>query len=571
MIYEELAEKIVSDEQFKEDYNQLLTIAQYNPDNKNLGSEQIKKLLQTASILSLTNKDNHQKIAYKIAVFILETQKENLDEIYKIIQVIFLRLGNFPAIQRLIKEENYPDYFSLFEEDGITSFNPLIWKEVIHKRTENNFELNDKKFYFTNFQAKVFHLLCQKKDVSFSAPTSAGKSFLLSNYSAKSISENEKYTIVYVVPSKSLIAQVQKDFQETFHKFGIKDIILLSSSPDILELDLNQNKKKVFVLTQERLEMIQANLKDKLLVDLLIIDEAHKIGDGERGIKLELAIQDLIDENKEMQKVFISPYTENPEKFKSIFTDLEELKIESTSSSPVSQNIFLVDFKDKTVEISLTSNELTKNLSLYSVELNRKIPDNYKKKIWVLESMTKDESSLIYCDAPIDCRRAAESISKKRENKTTTDNLKEAIEFIKSQVHPDYYLLDYLKTGVGFHYSKMPMFVKLYVEDLFKSKDINNICCTSTILEGVNFPAKNIIVFKPKSGRSKKMEDLTFLNLIGRAGRLTKDFYGNIYCIDIEYWPSCKDAIKGKSQKISSAIDATIENKKEEILKFLKS
>ena len=57
--------------------------------------------------------------------------------------------------------------------------------------------------------------------------------------------------------------------------------------------------------------------------------------------------------------------------------------------------------------------------------------------------------------------------------------------------------------------------------------------CTSTLLEGVNLPAKNIFIFSNAIGNSK-FSDVDFWNLAGRAGRFSKELSGNIICVRIE-------------------------------------
>ena len=54
--------------------------------------------------------------------------------------------------------------------------------------------------------------------------------------------------------------------------------------------------------------------------------------------------------------------------------------------------------------------------------------------------------------------------------------------------------------------------------------------CTSTLLEGVNLPAKNIFILNNAIGLSK-FSDIDFWNLAGRAGRLSKELSGNIICV----------------------------------------
>ncbi|OKL52544.1 hypothetical protein BSZ39_12545 [Bowdeniella nasicola] len=59
---------------------------------------------------------------------------------------------------------------------------------------------------------------------------------------------------------------------------------------------------------------------------------------------------------------------------------------------------------------------------------------------------------------------------------------------------------------------------------------IQFVVCTSTLLEGVNLPAKNIFVLSDKHGNSS-FTKIDFENLAGRAGRLTYDFSGNVICV----------------------------------------
>lgn len=572
--YNSLSSIIIETDEFKVEYEKLQRIALSRDSAKErLTFEEIKRLVQSAAIFSMSDYELQQAISYKIAVFTLGVTKENFESLNsfdKVIELILVRLGNFPAVQHLIEQEGSPDYFSIFDTNNENDFNPFIWKEVSIKKINNYFELKGKTIYYTDFQTKVFRLLSQGKDISFSAPTSAGKSFLLSNYVAKIMAESTEKTIIYVVPSKALINQVQKDFLQIFLKYDIDDVLILNSTSDILDTNLPEFAKKIFVLTQERLGMLQANLKQNLDVDLLIVDEAQKVADGERGIKLETTISDLIYSNPTTQKVFIAPHIENPQDLKTIFNVQSDMEYQKTSNSPVAQNKFLVDFSNKNVKVSLTSNELGDNLPLFNINLDKKVPDTYKRKKWVVENLIKNEPTLIYCNTPQDCRTIANSLNG-MESRDLDKSVIETINFLKTHVHKDYYLIDLLKKGIAFHYGKIPIFVRLSIEELFKNKKIDVICCTSTILEGVNFPAKNLVLYKPKSGQTKEMEDLTFLNLIGRAGRLTKDFYGNIYCIDLHEWPSCQDALNGNSQKIESALDKTLKEKKKEILNHLNS
>jgi hypothetical protein len=82
----------------------------------------------------------------------------------------------------------------------------------------------------------------------------------------------------------------------------------------------------------------------------------------------------------------------------------------------------------------------------------------------------------------------------------------------------------------------MPGSVRSGIEDLFKARKIRYICCTSTLLQGVNLPARHIVIEAPERGDDKPMGRADFLNLAGRAGRLKREFHGNVWCLMPDRW-----------------------------------
>jgi replicative superfamily II helicase len=90
-----------------------------------------------------------------------------------------------------------------------------------------------------------------------------------------------------------------------------------------------------------------------------------------------------------------------------------------------------------------------------------------------------------------------------------------------------------LEHKVAYHYGKLPQLIRNLVEDLYKSEEVRNVFCTSTLLEGVNMPTQNIFILNNKNGL-KKLMPIDFWNLSGRAGRLSRELYGNIFCVQHE-------------------------------------
>lgn len=89
--------------------------------------------------------------------------------------------------------------------------------------------------------------------------------------------------------------------------------------------------------------MLANILDENICVDLLIVDEAHKIGDHQRGAILQDAIERVVRANPSLKAVFVSPATQNPEE---LLADAPEgkTKIAVDSDVPtVLQNVILAE------------------------------------------------------------------------------------------------------------------------------------------------------------------------------------------------------------------------------------
>jgi len=567
--YEDLSQDIVSNDRFIEDFEQL-TRFNFADKESEIEFDLQKRLIESAAILACSNEENHKRIALKIAGVIMENKKSN-ELLRAASDLIFLRIGNFPLLQMSVFEYNYRDFLNIWESKEKEYWPIALSLEVAEKVTANSFEIRDQTVYLTDFQTNVFNLLRNKRNVSISAPTSAGKSFVLTRYVIDHLLKNKKSTVIYIVPTRALIAQIQNEFRKILNNFSIRDTDIRTSLWEIIGEGKREYSKAIFILTQERLQSIEGKV-NHLDVDLLIVDEAHKIEEGARGIWLEESIQQIIDWNPDLQIVFISPFTTNPEKFGKIFL-YENLEVIHTRLPPVHQNLLFVDIKNKNVKIWQGSQELKRRFKLAEYETQQSIPREFsdsEKKAWIAKNIAESGSIMIYCNRPADCRKTAKAYSDMKTEKVIDNKIDEFISFLKNNIHPQYYLIDFLEKGVGYHYSNMPPSVKSGVESLFSQKIIDTICCTSTLLEGVNFPAKSILIYKPRRGMQYPMDELTFWNLAGRAGRLMKDFSGNIYCVNVDSWPGYKPKLEEGTHTIQSSMEVVISNKEDKIIGHLK-
>ncbi len=78
------------------------------------------------------------------------------------------------------------------------------------------------------------------------------------------------------------------------------------------------------------------------------------------------------------------------------------------------------------------------------------------------------------------------------------------------------------------HHGRIPRAIAHICVKGFNEEKLPFLVCTSTLIEGVNTKAKNIIIFDNKIA-SKKYDFFTFNNIRGRSGRMFQHFIGHVY------------------------------------------
>lgn len=571
-IYDTLSDRISKSEQFKV-YQRLIqneildSLNLQGISGIKLDVKDIEFLIQSASIFACSTKDEYKQIGYSIGTLLYIYYKDDYPEIIDVCSFLLVRLGNFPAHQLLMKRCEV-------SELGLISDIPFSLQiESASKSVENKVHIGETELFLTDFQRELLESLTRGIDSSFSAPTSAGKSFLLILYIINLVKTRSEVNIVYVVPTKALINQVKNDIRDNFKRFQIEDVRVLSSTISFEFEDIYaqiKQEKHILILTQERLSNLLSKDELDINLDILIVDEAQKINDGNRGIILERVIRQTIKKFPSLSVVFSSPLASNPEFFQRYKGSVKKFQ---TNYSQVHQNVIFLNSNKKKEFLSCLG--VTPVPVLTVSELQKQSPKTNKAKMafWAFH-LGKNQSNILYANGAADTEELASELCK-----YLPDVEHEAIttfsDFIKENIHAEYTLIDCLKKGVVFHYSTMPRELKEKIEELFADErtPVNYLCCTSTLLEGMNLPARNVFIHKPTKGKGTKMGKFDFWNLAGRAGRLLKDFYGNIYCIDVGEWGE-EGYIPEKSvenYKIESATEDSVTARSADLSAYLQN
>ncbi|PHA06727.1 DEAD/DEAH box helicase [Bacillus sp. AFS051223] len=491
---------------------------------EHFSKSEIKILAEAANMLAMSSDDQDKIKALEIAISLPQVMSSK-----GVLLCSFLtlrKLGNFPAIKLLEDITGISEYKDLL--NGITAFEEYIFESF------NEREVINKKYLFTDFQNAVYDNFYSYNGFSVSAPTSAGKSFIFIKNILNFINaEKKSVTVIYIVPTRALINQVMNDLLGEVMDLELKNIYIGCSS-EIENVLKYPEKSNILVLTQERLFQLctQENV-EKLNVKLIITDEAHNIQSDGRGILLESALKSVQAIFPKAKLLFSSPLVSNPEKFLTTF-NIENGNKEKNNFPLVSQNIIKVNKKSKKLHINVIYQD--KEIEICEIPFQIKSKAKAKVLANIALELWNNNTSIIYSSEPmLSTDVARELVNSGQFPELNDESLNEFADFIEEFISKDYELAHFIRCGIAFHFGALPPIIRSGIEELFKSGALKIVSCTSTLLEGVNMPAKNIFMYKPESGQ-KPLDKLNFWNLAGRAGRMGNDFSGNIILIDLEQW-----------------------------------
>lgn len=518
-----------------------------------LNDEALGRLLQSAALFSQSADAEARKLAYRISVGSL-SYGNTLGGVENAAKLILARLGNYPAIQ------------FAFGQTGPSAKTPKsLAFEIFGRRKENSISIGGGELILTDLQKNVWDSASGGASMALSAPTSAGKSFVFLAYIAKLKKDNPKVRVVYIVPSRALISQVADDIGKRFAgEDGTVSTVPVYSEP-------NEGKSPIYVLTPERLQVLLYTAPE-VQFDLAIIDEAHLIGDGNRGVILHGVLQALQVRNSTTQYLFSSPQVRDPSVFGSIIGE-SNIRVVKSKESPVAQNIiFLAGDKEHSQDIGISLWTESGKLPLANIQTKFAVYNSFDRLIYLSWELGHNAQSLVYAEGPASCEDIAgkigdllidpdlNEIPPAISDETVAARLSLS-KFAKEAVHASYPLASTVLNGVGFHYGRIPQLLRGAVEASFSNGHLDYIVCTSTLLQGVNLPARNIFMQNPHRGEETPIDPVNFWNLAGRAGRLGKDFQGNVYLVDYDEWESAplagpKDEVIKPSLEVMLTADA---------------
>lgn len=510
---EYICTKITESEDFNERFesliiqnSDLILNSNTNESNVNLNPNDQNKILKYCDFLSSSEKSLNKNLALKLIALIDGlTKEDDYKELIK--KSILTKYGLFSAV----------DVFSPTRIE--TSATASIISEIRKIRQA----ITGTNEVYTNNQYDLYRDILNEKYFSFSGPTSIGKSFLIKNCAIQ-LSKNYK-NIIFILPTKALLDEFIISFRKIINEQNIKDLNIGKTISK-----LRRDKNNILILTQERYNsLLYAQEFLDINIDILFVDEAHKLLEkkNKRAITLFKVINKSITRFPEMKLIFSCPIISNPEILLNIF-NIENGASRTIKESPVSQNLYSINIgrkechyydtiTNKVIELPFNKTYLSDFELIYSIGV-------------------VSDSNLVYLSSRQNCINSAISFKNylisNGEEATTDEELVNESDLISDFIHNEFSLAELLKYRIAFHHGGLPPFIRKRIEDLYAKRKIKYIFCTSTLLEGVNLPTKNVFIYPFKVSNSEESSKLNFWNLAGRAGRYKNELTGNIFCIN---------------------------------------
>ena len=278
-------------------------------------------------------------------------------------------------------------------------------------------------------------------------------------------------------------------------------------------------------------------------VGLMVIDEVHMLGEGDRGANLEsLLVKSLHvsrEKNFEIQLVAMSATVGNLKEL-AVFLQAE---LFTDNFRPVELEEFVkVDSDIVKIDKNRVEEDQFKFLKKVTKETDNEVvkidPDGVTDL--VLE-VFPGHSVLLFCDTKKRCENVADMlvrvISLKPERNTEILHHREEEKrslLAALQSEGGGYVCPVLRQtvpyGVAYHHSGLTMDERKVLEEAFLAGILGVLCCTSTLAAGVNLPARQVIIRSPYMGRNQ-LTNTQYKQMVGRAGRAGLDTQGESFLL----------------------------------------
>jgi len=388
----------------------------------------------------------------------------------------------------------------------------------------------------------------QADDLVVSLPTSAGKTRIAEICALMTLSSGKR--VLIITPLRALSAQTERSFRAAFGPLGFSVSSLYGACGMIPGDDDALRTRAIVIATPEKLDFALRN--DRALIDdvgLIVLDEGHLIGPGDRELRYEVLVQRLLhrsdaDERRIVCLSAILPHGEQLE-------DLTNWIRSDAEGAPVKSDWRPTRQRYGTLTWTGDSATLTFDLDadgpfIYGfVEQRPAIRPRRNPFPWTRQSnqeltlaaawkfAEEGKRTLIFCTQRDNVETYAKTIVDLARRGFLPTLLGEKDDISRAKMigsewlgaeHPAVQCLD---VGVAIHHARLPSAFRREIERLLNADVLTITVASPTLAQGLNLNAAVLLV--PRLDRSSTpLTGEEFANIAGRAGRAFVDLEGLI-------------------------------------------
>lgn len=505
-----------------------------------LTSEQFIELVYAIDEMGWNKSDEDSLLAIQLIALTWEhSSHEQRAQVRPLCVSVLSRLGVGPSTA-MLEDHDCKDgklqSLSSYASEIAASVSQVEFSEVI----------GDIEYFLTEFQSRVINAIKSSSVIGVSAPTSAGKSFALYLAIVRKARLDSR-SIIYIVPTISLMNQVSRDLRDLLEAQGLSDWLVLTSFD-------GSNEMRVFVLTQER-ALPPAESAAAINFGMIVVDEVQNLerfSDGQdmRSKILLDSITEAFEASSGSVVVLSGPRVSNLSELGSSLFGLQAAEVE-TMQSPVASLTYAIS-KDAAGLVLKQYSDFNKDGRELRISGAVQVPglgkarytDEYVDFVsGILLRLGEGVRPIIFSPTADQARKTAIGMTRAKRSVTGAARMlrSQLADYISESVHAKYDLVRCVEEGVGFHSGKVPPHIRLACEMAYSDGVLSTMVCTTTLMQGVNLPANlvvarnpNLFINKATGRENPRLSPYEFSNLRGRAGRLMKDFVGRTLVLDGE-------------------------------------
>lgn len=438
---------------------------------------------------------------------------------------------------------------------------------------------------FNKLQVECLEAWNSDSNLLVSAPTGSGKTMcfelaLLRRLHVALESSEAKHLgpsglngkVVFVAPTKALCTERGDDWKRRYAYTGLRveiitgDVNVSTSDSTLLNADL-------VITTAEKWDSLTRNIGSHTTSDimsqicLLLLDEVHQLGDS-RGAIMESVVTRMLATSDEVKRNASSVTGATP------IASLRVIAVSATVKNVKDVGIWLRVDPDHVKEFdqSYRPVELEYKLLGYHIRNPWQASKVYDSRtLEVLRNFGDGKPALVFCPSRRQTSLSANALVE-RLNRDSPDAATQGNTLTRhlslEQRHrlrsyaakcSDRALATLLPSGVAMHNAEISPENRNLVERLFRDSLVLCLFSTSTLAQGVNLPARLVVIAGTtvyRNGALQEYDRNLLLQMSGRAGRLGLDTKGVVAIM------TSKSSVR-RYDNIQKAVPANIESQLE--------